>query len=171
MIMETIKTIMTRRSVRQYSGKPVAKTQIIKLLKAAMNAPSACNQQPWQFVVIRDRAAMLAVAKVHPYAQMLKTASCAITVCGAPKAEVCKGYWVQDCSAATENLLLAAHSMGLGGVWLGVYPREQRVRDISKLLGIPKSVVPFCIVSVGHPTKKAKPVTRFSGKKVHWEKW
>jgi nitroreductase len=169
--METIKAIMTRRSVRQYSDKKVSSAQIIKLLKAAMNAPSACNQQPWQFVVIKDRNTMSAITKIHPYAKMLKTAGCAVVVCGDPKAEVCKGYWVQDCSAATENLLLAAHSLGLGAVWLGVYPREQRVKDVRKLLGIPKAVIPFCIVSVGYPAKKVKPVVRFSGRKVHNEKW
>jgi len=169
--METIKAIMTRRSVRQYSEKRVSNSQITKLLKAAMNSPSACNQQPWQFMVVTDRQMMLEITRVHPYAQMLKQAACAIVVCGDPKAEVCQGYWAQDCSAATENLLLAAHAMGLGAVWLGVYPREQRVKDVRKLLGIPRAVVPFCIVSVGHPAKKAKPVTRFSGKKVHWEKW
>jgi nitroreductase len=169
--METIKTIMTRRSVRQYSDKKVSDALVNKMLKAAMNAPSACNQQPWQFVVIKDRNTMLAITKIHPYAQMLKTAGCAIVICGEPKAEVCKGYWVQDCSAATENLLLAAHSIGLGAVWLGVYPREQRVNDVRKLLGIPKSVIPFCIVSVGYPGKKVKPVVRFNRRKIHNEKW
>lgn len=169
--MDTIKAIMTRRSVRQYSDKKVTGAQVTKLLKAAMNAPSACNQQPWQFVVIKDRDTMLAITKIHPYAQMLKTAACAIVVCGDPKAEVCKGYWVQDCAAATENLLLAAHALGLGAVWLGVYPREQRVKDTRKLLGIQKSVIPFCIVSIGYPAKKVLPATRFKVRKVHWEIW
>jgi nitroreductase len=169
--METIKAIMTRRSVRSYSGKKVTPAQIKILLKAAMNAPSACNQQAWQFVGITDRKVMLEITKVHPYAQMLKTAAFAIVVCGDPKAEICKGYWVQDCAAATQNILLAAHSLGLGAVWLGVHPREQRVRDVRKLLGIPKAVVPLCIVSVGFPAKKVKPARRFSQRKVHYEQW
>ena len=171
MIMETLKAIMTRRSVRSYSGKKVTRTQVKKLLEAAMNAPSACNQQAWQFVVITDRKMMLGITKIHPYAQMLKTAACAIVVCGDPQAEVCQGYWIQDCAAATQNILLAAHSLGLGAVWLGVHPREQRVRDVRKLLGIPTKVVPLCIVSVGYPAKKVKPARRYSQRKVHQEQW
>jgi nitroreductase len=169
--METIKAIMTRRSVRQYRDRVLNRDQITKLLKAAMNAPSACNQQAWQFVVITDRKVMLGITKVHPYAQMLKTAACAIVVCGDPQAEVCPGYWVQDCAAATQNILLAAHALGLGAVWLGVHPQEQRVRDVRKLLGIPKAVVPLCIVSVGYPAKKTKPARRYSQRKVHYEQW
>jgi len=169
--MEAIKAIMTRRSVRSYSGEKVARAQITKLLKAAMNAPSACNQQDWQFLVITGRNIMTEITRIHPYARMLKKASCAIVVCGDPKSEICKGYWVQDCSAATQNILLAAHSLGLGAVWLGVYPREQRAKDVRKLLGIPSTIIPFCIVSVGHPAKKTKPAMRYNPRKVHYEKW
>lgn len=169
--METIKAIMTRRSVRQYSGKPVTKAQITKLLKAAMNAPSARNQQAWQFVVITKREMLEAVTLVHPFAQMLKTASCAITVCGDLRAEQSPGYWVQDCSAAIQNILLAAHAMGLGAVWLGVHPRRPRVKGVQKLLKLPAKVVPLGIVSLGYPVKRIKPATRFAPQKIHFEKW
>jgi len=169
--METIKCIMTRRSVRSYSGKKVTRAQIKKLLEAAMNAPSARNQQAWQFIVITKREIMEAVTQVHPYAQMLKTASCAIVVCGDLKAEQSPGYWVQDCSAATQNILLAAHSLGLGSVWLGVFPRDPRVKGVKKLLKLPAHIVPLGIVSIGYPLGRSKPVKRYRQNKVHYESW
>ncbi|MDQ7798577.1 MAG: nitroreductase family protein [Candidatus Edwardsbacteria bacterium] len=166
-----MKAIMTRRSIRSYTGRKVTEAQIKKLLEAAMNAPSACNQQAWQFVVVSDRETLTAITKIHPYAQMLKQASCAIVVCGDIKAEQCKDYWVQDCSAATQNILLAAHALGLGAVWLGVYPRMDRLKDLQKLLGMPKSIMPLSVISIGYPKIKAKPVKRYSAKKVHHDKW
>ncbi len=169
--METLKAIMTRRSIRSYTNKKVSSAQIKKLLEAAMNAPSACNQQAWQFIVVSDREVLTAITKIHPYAQMLKQASCAIVVCGDIKAEQCKDYWVQDCSAATQNILLAAHALGLGAVWCGVYPRLERVKAFQKLLGIPKSVIPMALISIGYPKTKGKPVKRYSAKKVHHDKW
>ena len=169
--MEAIKAIMTRRSVRQYSDKPVTRAQITKLLKAAMNAPSACNQQAWQYLVITDRNILLAITKIHPYAQMLKQAACAIVVCGDPKAEVCQGYWIQDCAAATQNILLAAHSTGLGAVWLGVYPRLPLVKGLQKLLKLPAQIIPHSIVSLGYPLEKPRPVKRYRQSKVHHENW
>jgi len=120
--METLKAIMTRRSVRSYTNKKVMSSQVKKLLEAGMNAPSARNQQAWQFMVITERTTLIEMTKVHPYAQMLNQASCAIVVCGDLKAEISKDYWVQDCSAATQNILLAAHSMGLGRSGWGSTP-------------------------------------------------
>jgi nitroreductase len=169
--METIKAIMTRRSICSYTDRKVTAAQIKKLLEAAMNAPSACNQQAWQFIVVSDRKVLTAITKIHPYAQMLKQASCAIVVCGDIKAEQCKDYWVQDCSAATQNILLAAHALGLGAVWLGVYPRMERLKNLQKLLGMPKKVMPLSIISIGYPKTKVKPVNRYSAKKVHHDKW
>lgn len=169
--MEIIKAIMTRRSIRSYSGEKVTRDQITKLLKAAVNAPSACNQQAWQFIVITKSEIMMAITMVHPYAQMLKTASCAIVVCGDLRAEQSPGYWVQDCSAAIQNILLSAHSMGLGAVWLGVHPRRPRVKGVQKLLKLPAQVVPLGIVSIGYPLERPKPVKRFFKNKVHYEHW
>lgn len=169
--METLKAIMTRRSIRSYTGRKVSASQIKKLLEAAMNAPSACNQQAWQFIMVSDREILTAITKIHPYAQMLKEASCAIVVCGDLKAEISKDYWVQDCSAATQNILLAAHALGLGAVWCGVYPRLERVKAFLKLLAIPKSVVPMALISIGYPKIKLKPVKRYSAKKIHQDKW
>ena len=169
--MEAIKCIMTRRSVRKYSAKKVSGAQIKKILDCALNAPSANNQQAWQFMLIKDRQTLLGITGVHPSAQKLKQAQCAIIVCGDLAAENSKDYWVQDCSAATQNILLAANALGLGAVWLGVYPRMQRVADVQKLLGIPEGVVPLSIVSIGCPAEKPKPVKRFNAKKLHIEKW
>jgi len=169
--MEAIKCIMTRRSVRKYAAGTMSDRQIRKLLEAAMNAPSAGNQQAWQFIVVRERETLLKITDVHPYAQMLKQAGAAIVVCGDLGAEKHQGYWVQDCAAATQNLLLAAHAMGLGAVWLGVYPRKDRVAGVQKLLYLPKQVVPLSIVSLGRPAEKVPPAKRYDGKKVHQEQW
>lgn len=169
--MEAIKCIMTRRSVRRYTAKKMTDAQLRKVLEAAMNAPSAGNQQAWQFVVVRDRATLERITTVHPYAQMLKDAQAAIVVCGDLPAERHQDYWVQDCAAATQNALLAAHAQGLGAVWLGVFPRAERVKGVQKVLGLPKGIMPLSIVSVGFPGEIVKAVKRFAKAKVHYEKW
>jgi nitroreductase len=169
--MEAIKCIMTRRSVRKYSTKKITDTILRKILEAAMNAPSANNQQAWQFVVVRDRDTLNRITEIHPYAQMLTAAQIAIVICGDPAAEISKNYWVQDCSAATQNALLAAHALGLGAVSLGVHPRLDRVKGVQKLLRLPKGIVPLSIVSIGYPGEKPKPVKRFDRRKIHADAW
>ncbi len=169
--MEAYEAILTRRSIRTYTGQPVAEEMIHKLLVAAMSAPSAGNQQPWQFVVTTERSLLDALADLLPFGKMLKQAPLAITVCGDAKGSPREGYWVQDCSAATENLLLAAHALGLGGVWLGVYPREERVAGVRQILGIPEHITPLCVVAVGHPAEPAGPADRYRPERVHRERW
>ena len=169
--MEAIRCIMSRRSIRRYAKGRVPPASIRKMLEAAMSAPSACNQQSWQFIVVSDPEIMTAITKIHPYAQMLKQASCAIVVCGDLKAERCKDYWVQDCSAATQNILLAAHALGLGAVWLGIYPRMERLKGLQKLLGLPKAVMPLSVISIGYPKVKSQPVKRYRAKKIHHNRW
>lgn len=163
--------ILSRRSIRKYTKKPVPEDLIKELLKAGMNAPSAGNQQPWHFIVINDHQILDEIPKFHPYSQMLKEAAVGILVCGDERLEKHKGYWVQDCSAATENILLAAHSNGLGAVWLGIYPREERVAGIKKLLGIPKPVLPLAIISIGYPGEEKLPANRFDESKIHYNHW
>lgn len=163
--------IMSRRSIRKYTGEPVPDKMLKELLKAAMNAPSARNQQPWHFIVIRDKAVLEKITEFHPYSQMLKEASAAIVVCGDEELETSKGYWIQDCSAATQNILLAAHSKGLGAVWLGIYPRDERVTGLKGLLGIPTHVTPLSIVSIGYPAEEKGLVERYDEKRVHYERW
>jgi nitroreductase len=163
--------ILTRRSIRKYKQKEVPETVMYELLRAAMNAPSAGNAQPWHFVVIRDRKVLDAIPEFHPHAQMVKEASVAILVCGDSREEKFPGYWIQDCSAATQNILLAAHDRGLGAVWLGIYPREDRVEGMRRLVNIPPEVTPLSLIPVGYPAEKKKPADRFLPDRLHYDKW
>jgi len=168
--MEAYEAIMTRRSIRAYTAQPVPNDAIKELLAAAMNAPSASNQQPWQFIVVTERKQLDALTTVLPYGQMLKGAPLAIVVCGDLQLQE-EEYWIQDCSAATQNLLLAAHAKGLGAVWLGVYPRSERVAGICKLFNLPAHVIPLCIVSVGYPLEPLPPVRRYNEARIHYNQW
>lgn len=136
-----------------------------------MSAPSAGNQQPWQFVVINDPAILDKIRSVHSYAEMLKEAPVAILVCGDLQLARMKGFWVQDCSAATQNILIAVQAKGLGAVWLGVYPAEERVKGIQKLLSLPEHVVPFALVPVGYPAETKPPSNRYDTARIHYNKW
>ena len=167
----SLDAIFSRRSIRKYTAEPVGDDEIEQVLRAAMAAPSAGNQQPWQFVVIRDREILDAVPKFHPYAKMITEAPVAVLVCGDLSKESVKGYWEQDCSAATENLLLAVEALGLGAVWLGVHPETEREEGCRKLMGIPESVVPFALVPIGHPGEQKPPSDRYDPARVHHDRW
>jgi nitroreductase len=169
--MDLIQVMLSRRSIRRYTQQPVTDEVIDELLKAAMSAPSAHNQQPWQFIVIRDRQILNEIPKFHPYAQMLKSAPLAILVCGDEKALSAPDYWPQDCAAATQNILLAAHSLGLGAVWLGVYPSQSRRQELKKLCALPDPITPFALVSIGHPTEGKPPANRYDAARVHYDRW
>ncbi len=163
--------VLNRRSIRKYTADPVDDEMVERLLRAAMAAPSAGNQQPWQFVVVRDRETRRAITGVHPYARMLPSAPVAVLVCGDPTACRWPQLWEQDCAAATENLLIEAEHLGLGAVWLGVHPLRERVEGVRALLGIPESVVPFAIVPFGWPAETKAPSDRFDAARVHVERW
>ena len=169
--MEAIEAILTRRSIRKYTPAPVSEEELHTVLDAAMNAPSSSNGQPWHFVVIDDRTVLDEIPKFHQYSSMLKEAPMAIVVCGDTKLERTKGVWVQDCSAATENILLAARAQGLGSVWLGVFPIEERVAGLRRLLGLPDNVIPLSIIAIGHPGETKPPANRFNAERVHKNKW
>lgn len=169
--MDAIEAILTRRSVRRFTKDPVDEESIRQLLAAAMSAPSARNQQPWRFVVVTDRPTLDALTKAHPYAGPLKEAPCAVLICGDTGAPASEGFWEQGCSAATENLLVAATALGLGSVWLGCHPREDRVRGIQDLLGIPREVVPLSLIAVGHPNETRPREDRYDERKVHRNRW
>jgi nitroreductase len=169
--MDTLAAIHQRRSIRQYTAEPVADATIELLLRAAMAAPSAGNEQPWHFVVIKDRKTLAAIPSFHPHAGMLKEAPVAILVGGDVTLERHKGMWVQDCSAAVENLLVAAADQGLGAVWLGVFPREERVAGLRKLLGLPKDIIPLALIAIGHPGESKAKEDRFRQDRVHHDKW
>jgi nitroreductase len=169
--MEAIEAILSRRSVRKYTGVYVTDEQVKTLLEAAMAAPSAHNKQPWHFIIVKDRETLLEIPKFHPYSKMLEQASLAIVVCGDLDLEEGTGFWVQDCSAATENILVAAKAIGLGAVWLGVYPFEPLVKNVKTLLKVPENVTPLCIISVGYPIEEKPPANRYNPERIHQGKW
>lgn len=164
-------TIFKRRSIRQYTDQDVADEVIEKILRAAMAAPSAGNEQPWHFVVMRDRGRLEAITEFHEYAFMLKQAPVAIAVCADTALEKFDGFWVQDCSAAVENMLLAATDLGLGSVWLGIHPVPERVDGLARLLNVPRSVVPFAVIALGYPGESRESEDRFLPERIHQEKW
>lgn len=172
-----LECILTRTSVRQYQpDRTISRDTVETLLRAAMSAPTAVNKQPWAFIALDDRAALDSLAQVLPYARMLTKAPLAIVTCGdLSKAidgeDADKGFWIQDVSAATENLLLAAHAMGLGAVWTGVYPDAERVKDVQERLGLPANVIPLAVVPVGYPTGPQKPKEKWEPANVHFNKW
>ena len=168
-----IDNLFARRSIRRFTDQPVDAEQIDMLLKAAMAAPSANNSKPWHFVVVTDAAIRAALAEAHPYARMASESPVCIVPCGESGLSLASrsGFWVQDLSAATENILLAATGLGLGAVWCGVYPVEERVAAVRRVLGIPERVVPFALIPVGHPAERKEPRTQYDRERVHTERW
>jgi len=169
--MEAIDLLMTRRSIRKYAERPVNNELIEELIKCGMYAPSACNKQPWYFVVIKERRTLDEIADFHPNAKMLKNAPCAILVCGDEIKAHDKSYWPVDCSAATQNILLAAHARGMGACWLGIYPREERVEKMKKIVGLPEHIHAFALISLGFPAETPALPNRFDVSRIHREKW
>jgi len=153
--METIDPILTRRSVRSFKPNAVDQADLEVLLRAAMQTPSSSNSQPWQFVVITDRRMLDAGREFHPFSSALRTAPLAILVCGDSRLEMGTRRWVQGCSAAAQNLLLAAHAKGLGGVWLGIQPEEQRIQGGIRLTNLPSGVHPLALIAIGYPCGRA----------------
>lgn len=169
--METLDAIFTRRSVRDFTHDPVSQEEIDQLLRAGMQAPSAGNEQPWHFVVIEDPEILHAIPEFHPHSKMLLDAPLAIQVCSDRKLEKKRASWIQDCAAATQNILLAAHALRLGAVWLGIFPKADRVAGMQKLLNLPKDIRPFGLIAIGHPKVKPEPVDRFKIDRVHHNQW
>lgn len=166
-----MEAILTRRSVRKYTKQQIKDETVRELLEAAVSAPSAGNQQPWHFVIIDNRELLDQIPNFHPHSSMIKEAQKAILICADTKIETHKGYFPLDCSAATQNLLLAAHAKGLGSCWLGIYPREERIIGMRKLLNIPESVIPFSLISLGYSAEKSCKVNRYKSTRVHRNKW
>jgi nitroreductase len=165
--------IFSRRSIRVYSPGEIPEATVTRLLEAAMAAPSAMTKDPWRFVTVREQATLSALAALHPGAAMLSAAALAIVVCGDLEAAFDRqiSYLLQDCAAATENLLLAAHAQGLGACWVGVHPGEPLVKRVKELLGLPPSIVPMAVVSLGLPGEQPPARTRFTASHVHRERW
>ncbi|MFC2104586.1 nitroreductase family protein [Bacteroidota bacterium] len=169
--MDIMEGIFTRRSIRKYTNQEVKNDQIEILVKVGMYAPSASNQQPWHFVIINKREILNKIAEVHPYAKMLTQAKLAILVCGDEDLELSKGYWVVDCSAATQNILLAAHGLGLGAVWLGIHPREERKNEIRKIFNLSGNIQPMSLISIGYPNEHKETPERYKPERIHYNTW
>ena len=165
-----IDTIYARRSIRKYQDRPVEIEKLETLLKAAMAAPSARNGKPWEFVVVTQPEGMAELRSVMLFGKY--NAPAAIIVCGNTsfiKRPLSQSFWVQDCTAATENILLAAVELGLGTVWLGVHPIKILSYQVSKVLSLPKALLPLNVIYVGYPAEEKPPRTQYNPKRVHWE--
>jgi nitroreductase len=169
--MDLFGAIKTRRSIRKYTSQPVPVELVKKLVSAASQAPSAGNQQPWHFIVVTRREQLNALAEVLPNGKMLTHAPLGIVVCGDMIGLKHPDCWIQDCSAATQNLLLTAHASGLGAVWLGVYPRQDRIQNITRLSKLPDHAVPLCVVALGFPAERVEAEDRFRDERVHYDVW
>lgn len=173
---EAIECIMTRASVRSYSDKVVDSKTIEKILKAGMAAPCAANQQAWEFVVITDDALKSRISDSFQYMKMVKDCAFAVVVCGNMDKlfegdREKGGFWVQDCSAASENMLLAAHALGLGGVWCGVYPDEDRIEIVKSILDLPSNLTPLNILSFGYPNATVSPKDKWEPSNIHYNSY
>lgn len=165
---DALENIFARKSVRKYLPKPVEKEKLEILLKAGMAAPSGKDVRPWEFIVIDDRATLDSMAAVLPYAKMLKEAPMAIVVCGDSTKS---SYWYLDCSAATQNILLAAEAMGLGAVWTATYPYPERMEVVKKYTGIPDEINSLCVIPIGYPAMPHSPKDKWNPARVHQNKW
>ena len=179
-----LEVIMNRTSIRKFTGEPISKENLETILKAGMAAPTAMNVQPWRFVVVTDKDKISKVFASGPRSGMFTQAGAVIVVCGqttvkrrpfgqpdAPETEVPNMFWYEDCSAAAQNILLAAKALGLGAVWTAGYPAEERVKSIAEKLGIPEGIVPLCIIPIGVPAENPAPKDKWKPENVHWEQW
>ena len=162
--------ILNRTSIREFKDTMIEPEKITELLKAAMQAPSSKNQQPWEFIVIDDKSILLELSKTSSGSWPLSTATCAIIPMLMPS-ELAPHFCVQDLSAATENILLEATNLGLGGVWIGIYPLEDRLAHVEKTLNISGETHPFSIIALGYPLKEKAVTPRYDTQRVHFNKW
>lgn len=169
-----LSNIAERKSVRHFTSEAVSDEQLESLARAAMAAPTACNKQPWAVIAVNDRAVLDSLCAVLPYAKMLEQAPAAMIVCG-DLSKTLEGdgqqYWIQDCSAATENLLLAAEAMGLGAVWTAVFPDTAKINGVSAILSLPENVIPLNVIPVGHPTGEDTPKDKWLDSNYHVNRW
>ena len=171
---QAITNIMTRVSVREFTGEKISEAQIDTLLRAAMSAPSAINKQPWAFIVVTDKAIIAKLGEALPYSRCSNKPAVAIIPCGdltkAIPGEMAN-FWINDVSAATENLLLAAHAMGLGAVWTGLHPDMNRAKMVQEMLGLPEHIIPLCVVPVGVPAEQPEIKDKYKPENIHYNEW
>ena len=168
--METIKAIMTRRSVRTWTDEPVTSEERKTIMEAAMNAPSAADARPWHFVTVDDRKVINQFTELGG-TEMLSDSTYLVMICGDQSKEIYPGFWPQDCSCAAQNMQLAAHDIGLGCVWIAIYPLEERVQKCREVLKIPDEITPFALLAMGVPDEERPSEVRYDSNRVHQNKW
>ncbi|MDR2738190.1 MAG: nitroreductase family protein [Puniceicoccales bacterium] len=166
-----MEAILSRHSVRDFKPGDVPVETLEKLLHAGMSAPSAMHSSPWHFVAVTERDRLDGVAKIHPYASMSLRASAGILVCGDPAAETFADFFPQNCAAAVENILIAVSALGLGAVWVGLYPNESYIANFAQYFHLPKNIVPFAWVPIGYPLTKVGQDNRLDLSRVHYNIW
>lgn len=169
--MNIIDAINGRRSIRKYTNEPLTDKQLETVLMAGFQAPSAHNRNPREYIVIRDGEILEKITKFHPYTKMLPQAGCGIVVCGDRTKQEREGFIVSDCSASIQNMLLAAHGIGLGGVWCGIYPVPELMEPLRELLKLPEHIIPIGIVAVGQPNEEKKQLDKFKEENIHYNSW
>lgn len=167
-----METILSRRSIRKFQKVDIAEDALHLMFSAAMSAPSACNQKPWHFVVVTESEKLAALSDIHSGTRFVREAALAIAVFGEPAAATLPCYWRDDCAAATENLLLAAHALGLGGTWIGVDQADAATIDLIRgTLSIPDEYVPFSVVALGCPAEQRTAGDRYLPERIHTNRW
>ncbi len=167
-----MKEIFNRRSIRKYEEQPVSDEKIHRILRAAMYAPSAGNERPWHFIVIKDRKTLDEIPKHHPHTEMLKEAPMAIVpCCDTSNLKYDGAFWIQDMAAAIQNILLEAKHLGLGSCWCGVYSREILMEPVARILNIPEHIIPVAVIAIGYPGEEREVRERYNEDRVHYEKW
>ncbi len=169
--LDVLQAIFTRRSIRNFTGEPLNQEEVETVLKAGFSAPSAHNMQPWHFVVIKNIKKLEEIARLHPYAKMLPQAGCAILVCGDTEKQNMEGFLIEDCSAAIQNILLAAHGIGLGAVWNGIYPMPEFIQIFRDTIKLPETVIPVGMVVIGHKSQDVEATDRYDSTKIHYDQW
>ena len=168
-----LNNIFNRKSVREFTDEKVSHDDLETIIKAAMSAPSALNLQPWEFIVFDEEETLEFMTDLHEYSGMFKSATAGILVCGNMEKTI-RDYeelWIQDCSASTQNILLAIEALNLGGVWLGIYPIKERCQKLTDYFGLPENIIPFSVIALGHYSKNVESKDKYDPKKVHWNRW
>ena len=169
--MDVLEAINSRRSIRKFTGKPIDEQDLKNIIKAGFQAPSAHGLEPREFVVVRNAKIIEKIVQFHGYAKMLTQAGCGIVVCGDKTKQNVFGFLISDCSASVQNMLLAAHGLGLGAVWCGLYPREHLIEGMTDVLNLPEHIIPVGMVVVGIKDEKKSAINRYNEDKIHYDRW
>lgn len=169
--MDILDAINDRRSIRKYTNEPLNEYQLQTILKAGFQAPSAHNRNPRDYIIVRDRQVLEKITEFHPYTKMLPEAGCGIVVCGDKHKQERTGFLISDCSASIQNMLLAAHSLGLGSCWCGIYDVPKLIDGFTELLGLPEHIIPIGVVAVGIPHEEKEQLDKYESSKIHFNTW